>query len=132
MPSTLRTFVGYCISGALGVGVYILLLTACTHAGLASFASFTLSYVVAVSAQFMMNRHWNFRAFDRPIYIQAATYAIVTVTNYVFMIAVEEGAIHAFRATNLVAYLLSVPVNVPIGYLANRYLTFGSYGIAMK
>jgi hypothetical protein len=27
----------------------------------------------------------------------------------------------------LLAYLMSVPINVPVGYVANRYITFGAH-----
>lgn len=124
---TARTFVGYCISGALGVGVYLALLFGCTIARIPSLAAFTSSYVVAVTAQFLMNKYWNFRSFNRPIHVQATTFIVVTAVNYVLMIAVEEAAIHALGVSMLLAYLMSVPINVPVGYVANRYITFGAH-----
>jgi putative flippase GtrA len=122
---TARTFAGYLCIGVLGVSFYIALLWCFDQARIPSFVAFTLSYVIAVSAQFLLNRYLNFRAFDRAIHHQAGTYVVVTALNYVLMITVEELGIHVLRLNPIMAYILSIPVNLPIGYLANRYLTFG-------
>lgn len=122
---TRRTFTGYVCVGVAGVALYMLLLSIFVRAGMQAFWAFTASYVVAVAAQFLMNRYWNFRAFDRAIHHQAGTYVVVTAINYVIMIAVEEAAIHALHVTPFWAYVISIPVNLPVGYLANRFLTFG-------
>ena len=122
---TLRTFAGYVCVGIAGVALYMGLLWCFDRAGLIPFAAFTLSYIIAVSAQFLMNKYLNFRAFDRAIHHQASTYIVVTAVNYVLMIAVEELGIHLLHVDTLMAYALSIPVNLPIGYLANRFLTFG-------
>jgi putative flippase GtrA len=122
---TRRTLAGYVCVGVAGVALYMLLLAAFVRIGLRSFEAFTLSYVLAVSAQFLMNKYWNFKAFDRAIHQQAATYVVVTALNYAIMIGVEEASIHTLHVTPLWAYVISIPVNLPVGYLANRFLTFG-------
>ena len=111
--------------GVLGVALYVVLLWLFVRAGMPQFWAFTASYVLAVAAQFLMNRYWNFRAFDRAIHHQAGTYVLVTALNYVLMIAVEEFGVQVLRVGPVWAYLISIPVNLPIGYLANRFLTFG-------
>jgi putative flippase GtrA len=122
---TRRTFAGYVCVGIAGVAFYMLLLWIFVRGGMPAFWAFTGSYVLAVATQFLMNRYWNFRAFDRAIHHQAGTYVIVTAINYVIMIAVEEAAIHGLRVTPMWAYVISIPVCLPVGYLANRFLTFG-------
>lgn len=122
---TRRTFTGYVCVGVAGVGLYMLLLWFFVRAGVPAFWAFTSSYALAVAAQFLMNRYWNFRAFDRAIHHQAGTYIIVTAVNYVIMIGVEEAAMSWLHVNPLWAYAISIPVNLPVGYLANRFLTFG-------
>lgn len=118
-------FLKYCFSGTTGVLVYIALLSALVRVAVPSFIAFTASYVVAVAVQFLLNKYWSFSNFDRALHRQVPVYAAITALNYVLMIAVEEAAIHVFGVSALVAYLISVPINVPVGYLANRYVTFG-------
>lgn len=126
MPKAdLRSFVGYVSVGVAGVAFYMVLLWIFVRVHVPAFAAFTASYVIAVAAQFLMNKYWNFRAFDRALHHQAGTYVVVTAVNYVIMIAVEEFAVGVLRVSPLLAYAISIPVNLPIGYLANRYLTFG-------
>lgn len=111
--------------GVAGVALYTVLLWFFVRAGIPSFWAFTASYVLAVAAQFLMNRYWNFRAFDRAIHHQAATYLVVTALNYAIMIAVEEIGVQILHVGPVLAYIISIPVNLPVGYLANRFLTFG-------
>jgi putative flippase GtrA len=128
---TRRTFIGYLIVGVTGVALYVVLLQAFVHVGTPPFAAFTLSYVLAGSSQFLMNKYWNFRAFDRAIHHQFSTYAVIVAVNYAIMIAVEEFGMHVLHMTPLWAYVLSIPFNLPIGYITNRFLTFGPGIIAL-
>lgn len=128
---TRRTFIGYVCVGILGVSLYIVLLWVFVRFGMAAFWAFSSAYVLAVAAQFLMNKYLNFRAFDRAIHHQAGTYVVVTALNYVIMISVEELGIHVLRVSPIWAYVISIPVNLPVGYLANRFLTFGPGIIAV-
>src|SRR5579884_3296340 len=122
---TRRTFALYVLIGALGVSFYVVALWALLHVGTPYFAAFTGAFILGVSAQFMMNRYFNFRAFQRTVHHQAGTYAVVTVLSYLTMMGVVSFAMRVFHFKPVLAYLLSVPINLPVGYLANRYLTFG-------
>lgn len=119
-----RPILGYVVSGAAGVGVYALVLYALDSLGIWPMLGFTVSYVVAVTCQFMMNRYWSFRALERPIHHQALEYAGITLLNYLLMIAVELFGMRVLRLNPLESFALSVPINLPVGYLANRYFTF--------
>lgn len=122
---TARTFAGYVVIGVLGVALYVALLWCFVHLHMPPLPAFTLSYVIAVSAQFLMNKFLNFKSFDRAIHKQAGTYVIITAFNYVIMIGVEELGIGPLRLSPIMAYMLSIPVNLPLSYFAHRFLTFG-------
>jgi putative flippase GtrA len=125
LDATARTFLGYVAIGIAGVTLYVALLWAFGRLHVAPFYAFTLSYVLAVTAQFFMNKYWNFRAFDRTIHQQARTYVVVTAFNYLIMIAVEEFGLIVMHLSPIAAYGLSIPIVLPFGYLAQRFLTFG-------
>jgi putative flippase GtrA len=124
-PETTRTFIGYAVIGVIGVALYVALLWGFGLLHVAPFYAFTFSYVLAVSAQFFMNKYWNFRAFDRATHQQAGTYAVVIAFNYAILIAIEEFGIGVLHLSPIAAYVLSIPIVLPFGYLAQRFLTFG-------
>jgi putative flippase GtrA len=122
---TLRTFLMYVFIGIFGVLLYMALLWCFLRAGVPPIPAFTLSYVIAVSVTFVLNRYLNFKSFERAIHKQAGVYVVITVLNYVIMIAVEAIGIGPLRLSPMLAYMLSIPVNLPVAYLAHRFLTFG-------
>jgi putative flippase GtrA len=85
----------------------------------------TLSQGTAIAAQFFLNKYFNFRAFDRTIAHQAGTYVVVTALTYIVSVVIVELSVRIFGLNALVGLLLTVPICLPIGYLGNRYLTFG-------
>jgi putative flippase GtrA len=95
------------------------------RAGVPPIPAFTLSYVIAVSVTFLLNRYLNFKSFERAIHKQAGVYVIIGILNYLIMIAVEAIGIGPLRLSPMMAYILSIPVNLPVAYFAHRFLTFG-------
>lgn len=124
-PETARTFAGYVVIGVVGVALYFILLWCFVRLGFFPLAAFTLSYVIAITVQFFLNKYLNFRSFERAIHQQAGTYVAIAIINYAIMIAVEEFGLHVLHMSPLMSYALSIPVNLPVSYLAHRFLTFG-------
>jgi putative flippase GtrA len=115
----------YVFIGVFGVLLYMGLLWCFVRAGMPPIPAFTLSYVIAVSVTFLLNRYLNFKSFERAIHKQAGVYVVITVLNYLIMIAVEAVGIGPLRLSPMMAYMLSIPVNLPVAYFAHRFLTFG-------
>lgn len=88
----------------------------------------TLSYGLGTVVHFSCNKYLNFRAHDRPVRQQVVTYAIVVVFCWLTTVAIVDGMV-ALGLQPLVAKVIAVAVNVPIGFLGHRHLTFGP-GIA--
>ena len=122
---TVRTFLLYVFIGVFGVLLYMGLLWCFVRAGVPPIPAFTLSYVIAVSVTFLLNRYLNFKSFERAIHKQAGVYVIIGILNYLIMIAVEAIGIGPLRLSPMMAYILSIPVNLPVAYFAHRFLTFG-------
>jgi putative flippase GtrA len=84
----------------------------------------TLSYALGTATHFTLNKYANFRAHDRPVRHQLVTYLIIVGACGAITVAiVDGGALLGLKP--LVAKLIAIAVNLPIGFLAHRYLTFG-------
>ena len=88
----------------------------------------TVAYFTATALHFTLNRYANFRRFDRAIHDQARTFAAVILGQWVVTLVVVKLAT-AYGFAPLVGTVAAVIVNLPVGFVANRYLTFGA-GIA--
>jgi putative flippase GtrA len=88
-------------------------------------AATALSYLLAVTTHFTLNRLYNFRNFDRSLYRQARTYAVVAAFCGVIQLGLVEGLFRLLHMDATAAKAIGVIVNIPIGFLGHRYLTFG-------
>jgi putative flippase GtrA len=84
----------------------------------------TASYGVGVATHFTLNKYVNFRAHDRPVHHQASTYGAIVFTCWLITLLVVNVAV-GFGIPALGAKLIAVAINVPIGFLGHRHLTFG-------
>jgi putative flippase GtrA len=84
----------------------------------------TAAYFIATGTQFYLNRRYSFQAFDRLVLHQLGTFVVVTVLNWLLALAIVELGLR-FGLTPLAAKALSIPPGAIVGFLGNRYLTFG-------
>ena len=115
----------YCTIGGLVFLVDIGLYAALLRTALPLWAAVTIAYCVAVCIHFALNKYWNFRKHDRPIQDQASTHVFVVGFCLLTTIAVVGTLVTYLGVNPLVAKVVAVAVNVPIGFLGVRYLTFG-------
>lgn len=122
--NTVRHFVVYLIIGAvvfvIDAGSFQLLVLA----RLVLPAAATASYLAGVLVHFTLNRWLNFRNFERGLHAQARTYAAIVFFQYLLTLAIIEGGVHLVNLSPLAAKIIAVAVNIPIGFIAHRYVTF--------
>jgi len=123
-PQKLRQFITY---GSISCTALILDLI--TYRIMIGYVAVPLAlasgFTVSVTSHFSLNKYVTFRNHDRPVAIQLRTYLIVTGILYVVALTVVETAIHYFHLSEMTAKLVSVPITIPFGYLANKHLIFG-------
>jgi putative flippase GtrA len=86
---------------------------------------FFLRYLfVGLIAHFLLNKYVNFKAFDRTILAQARTYLVLQIPMLLITTAVITTCTSVFHLLPLLAKGVSIAINLPIGYLSHRYLTF--------
>lgn len=86
----------------------------------------SLSFLLAVTAHFTLNRVWNFRNFERTIVQQARTYVVVGAFALLVQNAAVLAGVRLFGLPAVVAKVIGIAINVPLGFLGHRYLTFGA------
>lgn len=87
--------------------------------------SATLSYGLGLCVHFALNKYYNFRSHDRAVTSQVTTYLVVAFALWLTTLAVVEIGFRVFGLTPLVSKVLAVAVNIPLGFLGHRCLTFG-------
>ncbi len=115
----------YVVIGAVVFVVDVGLFQLFVARGLALAMAATVAYGSALWAHFLLNKFMNFRSHDRATHEQASTYLVVSLVCWLVTLAVITFATNVLRMPPLQAKLLAVVVNLPIGFISNRFLTFG-------
>lgn len=85
----------------------------------------SLSFLIATSTHFTLNRSFNFRNFDRPALHQIRTYAVVAGFTLLVQNVVVSSSVGMIGLAPIYAKMLGILVALPLGYFGHRYLTFG-------
>jgi putative flippase GtrA len=121
---TQRLFLVYLAIGGTAFGVYLFLFNVLQSMNIPLTVSTSIAYFTATALHFVLNRYVNFRRFDRAVHDQARTFlAVIAMQWLITLVIVDVLAAHGVRPA--IAATIAVAVNLPGGFIANRYLTFG-------
>ena len=109
----------------VNVGVY----AACVHViGIEYRLAFVLAWAVAVTNNFLLNRHWTFDATAGSARFQAIRFFLVSAAaagfGFVVLTALVEGASMA----KVPAEALAVAASTPLNFLGNKLWSFRAAG----
>ena len=82
------------------------------------------AFCVAVTNNFLWNRHWTFGAGDGPAGFQAARFFVVSVAALLLNLAVLEALVTEASMGELPAQAIAVAVAMPFNFLGNKLWTF--------
>ena len=82
------------------------------------------AFCVAVTSNFLWNRHWTFGAGAGPAGFQAARFLAVSVASLAINLAVLETLVTGTSLGELPAQAIAVAVAMPFNFLGNRLWTF--------
>jgi dolichol-phosphate mannosyltransferase len=85
----------------------------------------TVAFLVAVTNNFWLNRHWTFGAKDGHAGFQAARFFTVSVFAFAIQLSVLELFISSFGAPKVLAQAISLIVATPFNFLGNKMWSFG-------
>jgi putative flippase GtrA len=82
------------------------------------------AFCVAVTSNFLWNRHWTFSAGDGHAGFQAARFFAVSVASLGLNLIVLEALVASGTCGDLTAQAIAVAVAMPFNFLGNRFWTF--------
>lgn len=82
------------------------------------------AFCVAVTNNFLWNRHWTFGRGDGPAHFQAARFFAVSTASLGLNLAVLEMLIATEALGDLTAQAIAVGVAMPFNFLGNKLWTF--------
>lgn len=117
-------FIGYLAIGAFVLVVDFTVFQLCVLRHVTLTLAATLAYFTGAATHFMLNRYANFRRFERAIHEQARTFTVVIGAQWLITLIVVT-FLTAHGILPILSRFVAVIVNLPLGFVANRYLTFG-------
>jgi len=82
------------------------------------------AFLVAVSNNFLWNRHWTFGPGEGPAHFQAARFFVVSIASLGVNLVVLELLLAAEAVGELPAQAIAVAVAMPFNFLGNKLWTF--------
>jgi putative flippase GtrA len=84
-----------------------------------------LAFCVAVTNNFLWNRHWTFRATDEHPAHQGARFFAVSIVGLGVNLGVLELLVSAAGLAELPSQAVAVAVAMPVNFIGNKLWTFG-------
>lgn len=123
--TSVTQFVRYVAIGIIVLAVDLSVLWALLNRGLGRDEAITVAILAAMATQFVLNRLYNFRTSNVPVWQQLPGYVIVTAANIFATIAVVRIISATLAVPVMLAKVLSLPITTPPTFLAHAHLTFG-------
>jgi putative flippase GtrA len=83
------------------------------------------AFCVAVSNNFVLNRHWTFRARDGHAGFQAARFFTVSVVGLGINLAILQLLVAGIGLAEVPSQAIAVALSMPVNFLGNKLWTFG-------
>ena len=82
------------------------------------------AFCVAVTNNFLWNRHWTFDAREDRASFQAVRFLVVSIASLVVNLAVLEALVAGAGVGSLVAQAIAVALAMPFNFVGNKLWTF--------
>ena len=111
--------------GASGYVVNLATFTVCVHLLAINYRlAATAAFLVAVTNNFVFNRHWTFRAGDGHAGFQAARFFIVSIVAFAFNLAMLELLVAGLDWPKVLAQAIAIVTATPISFIGNKLWSF--------
>jgi putative flippase GtrA len=105
----------------VNLAVYVLCLKAL---GLHYLLAGTAAFVVAVTNNFLLNRHWTFRAGDGHAGFQAARFLTVSVAAFLVNLAALNFLVEVLDWPKVLSQAVAVACATPLNFIGNKLWSF--------
>jgi putative flippase GtrA len=111
--------------GASGYVVNLATFAVCVHVlGVHYLAAATIAFLIAVTNNFVFNRHWTFRARDGHAGFQAARFFLVSTLSFGFNFVILELLVAGLNSPKVLAQAIAIVAATPISFLGNKLWSF--------
>src|SRR4051794_8495066 len=115
----------FCAVGASGYAVNLIVFTLAVKVlDVHHLVGATLAFIVAVTNNFLWNRHWTFAATGGHAGFQAARFFTVSVAAFIFAAAVLEVLVSGLDFPEIPAQAISIVVATPLNFIGNKMWSF--------
>jgi putative flippase GtrA len=124
-PANWVQLIKFSMVGATGYVVNLSVYTALVKgAGVHYIPAAVLAFCVAVTNNFLLNRHWTFRAGDGHAGFQAARFLTVSLVALAFNLAVLETLVSVAGFEKVAAQALAILAATPLNFVGNKLWSF--------
>ena len=111
--------------GATGYVVNLVVFAICVHSlDLDYRLAAAVAFAVAVTNNFVLNRHWTFRAHAGHAGFQAARFLVVSGAAFLFNLAVLNLLVEAGGMAKVPAQAIAVLAATPLNFIGNKLWSF--------
>jgi dolichol-phosphate mannosyltransferase len=123
-PASWYQLLKFGIVGGSGYVLNLVVFAAVTGIGAHHVPAAVAAFCVAVTNNFLWNRHWTFQAADGHPGFQAARFLTVSVAALLINLAILEALIAEAHMASIAAQAIAVAVAMPFNFLGNKLWTF--------
>jgi putative flippase GtrA len=124
-PHNWVQLVRFACVGASGYVVNLATFTASVHgAGIDYRAAAVVAFLVAVTNNFLLNRHWTFAAGDGHAGFQAARFLTVSVAAFCFNLLALQALVAGGGLPEVPAQAIAIVVATPLNFAGNKLWSF--------
>ena len=113
----------FCVVGAIGYVINLAVYTALLEAGLHYLVAATCSFLVAVTNNYFLNRHWTFHDRRGHVGVQGFQFLVVSAASLLANLLVLHILI-SVGAGKLVGQAIAIVIVTPLNFLGNRLWSF--------
>jgi putative flippase GtrA len=113
----------FCVVGGIGYVINLAVYTVLLHAGLHYLVAATCSFLVAVTSNYFVNRHWTFHDRRAHVGVQGFQFLVVSAASLGANLLVLHVLI-SFGAGKLVGQAIAIILVTPLNFLGNRLWSF--------
>jgi dolichol-phosphate mannosyltransferase len=124
-PANWLQLVRFGLVGASGYVVNLVVFAVCVHGVDLNYRlAAVVAFLVAVTNNFLWNRHWTFDARDGHAGFQAARFLVVSLMAFAFNLAMLELLVSGFGVGEVLSQAIAIVAATPLNFIGNKLWSF--------
>ena len=123
-PRNWGQLVQFCVVGAVGFAINLAVYRTLVHHGVEFLIAAMCSFLVAVTANYTLNRVWTFREHRGHIGIQGMRFFVVSLASLGANLLLLELIVGAAGAEKVVGQAIAIVLVTPLNFVGNKLWSF--------